>query len=425
MFVSSSHLSSSGLIDEVRSRFAHIDECPISGKRIFFENAGGALTLKSVVETSSRFSAIPDNQGRDNATSKRLVEIIEKSRVDAKLFFGVESGHIFFGESGTELLFRIIGSALLSVDTTGNVVGSSLEHPASRSAAEQWSSRVGIPYRQVPHNNETGTVDVADYEQHIDSSTRLATIIHTSPVTGMGVDIAPITEMIRSRSPDCYIIVDGIQHAAHGGLSIGSYDIDAYVISPYKVFSRHGYGLAWISDRLSTIPHNNLTGAPDWKWELGTRDTGSYATFSDVVDYFIWLGKQLTDSTDSSTCIEAAGTAIAEHERFLTDSLLHGTDNLQGLASMPEVKIIGGIDNPRREGLIALNITGLDAVEVVEKLDAAGIRVHTRKDDFYSGNVLVPLGLPSCVRVSLCHYNNLSEVRDFLIAIRDIVSSIK
>ena len=38
------------LITEVRDRFAHIDECPFEGKRIFFENAGGALTLKSVVE---------------------------------------------------------------------------------------------------------------------------------------------------------------------------------------------------------------------------------------------------------------------------------------------------------------------------------------------------------------------------------------
>ena len=36
---------------------------PLSGERIFFENAGGALTLKSVVETSSKFAAIPDNQG--------------------------------------------------------------------------------------------------------------------------------------------------------------------------------------------------------------------------------------------------------------------------------------------------------------------------------------------------------------------------
>ncbi len=81
--------------------------------------------------------------------------------------------------------------------------------------------------------------------------TLVATILHTSPVTGMGMDIAAIAKAICAVSPDCFIIVDGIQHAAHGEINIGAYDIDGYVISPYKMFSRHGYGLAWISDRMT------------------------------------------------------------------------------------------------------------------------------------------------------------------------------
>ena len=52
------------LLDEIRSRFAQVDQCPQQGQRIFFENAGGALTLNSVVETArdyavSRASDIP------------------------------------------------------------------------------------------------------------------------------------------------------------------------------------------------------------------------------------------------------------------------------------------------------------------------------------------------------------------------------
>ena len=35
-----------GLMEGVRDRFAHVDTCPFTGPRIFFENAGGALTLK-------------------------------------------------------------------------------------------------------------------------------------------------------------------------------------------------------------------------------------------------------------------------------------------------------------------------------------------------------------------------------------------
>ena len=76
------------LLAEIRDQFAFVEECPFVGERIFFENAGGALTLKSVVETSAKFAAIPDNQGRANAASSALMEIIQKAKLDASKLLG-------------------------------------------------------------------------------------------------------------------------------------------------------------------------------------------------------------------------------------------------------------------------------------------------------------------------------------------------
>jgi cysteine desulfurase/selenocysteine lyase len=81
---------------------------------------------------------------------------------------------------------------------------------------------------------------------------RVATILHTSPVTGMAVDRRrrgsgcdpcgrtglPSSSSTASSTP------------AHGRIDIAGYGIDGYVISPYKVFSRHGYGVAWTSRRV-------------------------------------------------------------------------------------------------------------------------------------------------------------------------------
>lgn len=412
--------SKPGLLDEIRSRFAHVSECPFAGPRIFFENAGGALTLNSVVETSAKFAAIPDNQGRDNPASHELVRIINKSKDDIRDFFNARSGQVFVGESGTELLFRLLSVACLGAGAGGKVVGSTLEHPASRSAAARWAQIAGQEHVLVKHNDETGTVTAADYEPFLDADVKVATILHTSPVTGMGVDVASIAKAIRAKAPNALIIVDGIQHAAHGGLDIDSYDIDGYAISPYKVFSRHGYGVAWVSDRMHALPHNHIQNAPGNPWEMGTRDTGAYATFSDVVDYFDWLGAHFTDSADRRERIVAAGKAIHAHEHALTDAMLHGTGNLPGLADMENVQIIGGIDNPAREGLVSLVVKGQKTEDVVSKLNAQGIRTHTRKADHYSGNVLEPLGLDACVRVSLCHYNSVGEVAQFLGAMKEI-----
>lgn len=36
------------LLADIRSRFAQVDACPQQGPRVFFENAGGALTVRSV-----------------------------------------------------------------------------------------------------------------------------------------------------------------------------------------------------------------------------------------------------------------------------------------------------------------------------------------------------------------------------------------
>ena len=411
-----------GLMEAVRARFAHVDTCPFEGPRVFFENAGGALTLKSVAGTSATFAAIPDNQGRDNAASKALMAVIDQGKADMRTFFNAPAGQVFTGESGTEVLFRLIRTAALGAAKGGIMVSTTLEHPASRSAMARWADVTGRPHVLVAHDDATGCVTPQAYSNHITHDVRVATIIQTSPVTGMAVDVEAIAKAIRAKSPECFIIIDGIQHASHGHIDIASYGIDGYAISPYKVFSRHGYGVGWASDRLTACTKEVVIGGAAANWELGTRDTGSYATFSDVISYFDWLGSQFVKNAGRRARIEAAARAIHAHELVLGQAMMHGTGNLKGLAELPGVTIIGGAGTPGREGVISLSVTNKASEDVVSFLTARGIRTHTRKDDHYSGNVLKPLGLASCVRVSFSHYNTLQEVSQFLQAMNEIVA---
>lgn len=411
------------LLAEIRGRFAHVDTCPFTGPRVFFENAGGALTLNSVVDISARFAAIPDNQGRANPASKALNAIIDKAREDVRLFFNARGGAVVVGESGTELLFRLVRDACVGAPMGGIVLGSTVEHPASRSACARWAAETGREHVLIPHDDATGQVTPEAYAAAVTPDTRVATILHTSPVTGMSNDIAGIAAAIRAVAPDAFIIADGIQHASHGGIDIEAADVDGYVISPYKVFSRHGYGVAWASDRLTSLAHDSLVGGPEGHWELGTRDTGAYATMSDVVAYFDWLGGQVSTETDPRARIVAAGKAIHDHEAALARAMLHGTGNLPGLLDLPGVQIIGGAENPAREGLVCFWIDGRASGELVDALNERGVRTHLRKADHYSGNILAPLGQADCVRVSMCHYNSHGEVAAFLAAMREIAEN--
>jgi selenocysteine lyase/cysteine desulfurase len=175
---------------------------------------------------------------------------------------------------------------------------------------------------------------------------------------------------------------------------------------------------------MTALPHDCLIDGPEDKWELGTRDTGSYATISDVISYIEWLGEQCPDAPAKPTRRDkfmAAGKAIHGHEQALTNAMINGTGNLAGLAEMDEVNIIGGANNPAREGLVAITVDSVASVDVVAKLNAEGIRTHLRKADHFSGTVLTPLGLDSCIRVSMCHYNSIAEVAQFLTVMRGIV----
>ena len=410
------------LLSRIRDRFAQVDHCPQQGERIFFENAGGALTLKSVVETSARFAAIPDNQGRDNPGSHELTRVIDTAREDMAVFMNAPGGQFFVGESGTELLFRLIMNACLDARPGGRVLGCTLEHPATRSACDRWARIAGQEHVLLPHDNASGTVRPEAYAAAVTADTVVATIVHASPVTGMGVDVAAVAAAVRAVAPDCRIIVDGIQHAAHGHIDLAAYGVDGYVISPYKVFSRHGYGLAWISGRMSGIAHNALLDGPAENWEMGTRDTGAYATLSDVAAHFEWLGEQVGGTGDRRAKFVAAGEAIHDHETALTNAMIHGTGNLPGLAETAGVSLLGGADNPARAGLVSLAVDGVPSADVVRMLNERGIRTHLRKADHYSGNILTPLGMDSCVRVSMCHYNSIPEVARFLGAMKSIAA---
>ncbi len=408
------------LLNEIRDRFHHVDHCPYQGPRIFFENAGGSLTLKSVVDVNAHLSSIPDNQGRDNPASHELVRIINKAREDMKAFFGVKEGVVFTGESGTELLFRLVRAAILGSPAGGNVVGSTLEHPATASARVHWCPVAGKENISIAHDKDQAMVTAQDYAAQVTEDTRVATIIQTSPVTGMAVDVAAVAKAIRERAPDCFIIADSIQHAAHGVMDMDACGVDACALSGYKVFSRHNYGVAWVSPRLSTLPHEKLDGTADDFWELGTRDTGAFATFSEVVNYLDWLGSQLGNEPDRRRRLEQAGRAMAAQEAHLVDVAINGADGQAGIRDLPGAYIVGGPDNPHREGLVSYAFSHLPSVDVVRELNDRGIRTHVRKADYFSGNILDPLGMDSCIRTSFCHYNSKDEILALLKALAEI-----
>lgn len=403
------------LLAEIRARFLHVDHCPIIDEpRVFLESGGGSLKLKTAIEAAADVSGLPDQEGRDNDASRFLSSVINQGREDLRLLFGCgETGQVVSGETGTELLYKFIRAVALTAPP-GPVVSCNLEHPATFDAARQWADYTGRAWNEVEFDALSGKVQPEDYARTVTPDTRIATVIHTSQLTGFRVDLVGIVKAIRAIAPDCFVIVDGIQQAPHGDIDVLAYGADAYVFSPYKAFSRLAVGFGWVGDRLSDVRHDHMLSKNPRLWELGSRDPGIYAAQTAVTDYLAWLGSRHIDGGDRGDLVRAGAAAMAGQEQALVSLLLDGEDGLPGLFDIPGIAVIGPRALDERAGIVSFTLRGVPSPEIVRLLAARGIRVHARIDDGYSGHILAALDLPDCVRVALCHYNTADEIRRLL-----------
>lgn len=409
------------LLKQIRSQFHYVDQCPYAGKRIYFESAGGSLTLKSVIERTAELGAVPDNEHRNNAASIAMSAVVEEGLDNLRMLFGAKRGVVFGGETGTECLFRLVRSAAVAAPAGGSILSSPVEHPSTYSATQLWAENTSREWVEVPFDTQSGVVSAQDYASCVRPDTRVATVIHTNPVTGVVMDIKSIIDAIRATAPECFVIVDGIQHAPHGYLDVEDYGADAYVLSLYKVYSKFNNGYAWLSERMSRIPHDRLIGKPDNVWELGSRDPSALAAITEVVKYLAWLGKQFTQAPSTRDQLRAAGKAMLQHEHALISTLLNGNNRRKGLLNIEGVTVVGTTDINQREGVVSFGVDGWDAANLVSALDGRGVRIHARSNDLYSGNILRPLGLESVARFSMAHYNTKEEVEFFLEQLLEIL----
>lgn len=402
-------------IAAIRDRFACVAADTWTGERVYFENAGGSLTLKSVIESTVRYASLPDNAGRGSAASRETQCVIERGRADVMRFLGADAGVVLAGESTTANVFRIL-HAVVDAHASGNVVTTQLDHPATYDATRILAERAGMEWRVAALDRVSGAVTADAVAEVVDENTRGVTIVHSSNVTGILNDVTSVVAAVRERSPNCFILVDGCQHAVHAPVCVTELGCDAYCFSPYKTYSKIGVCFAWLSDRLARLNHDKLCGKGDADWDLGTRDPTAFAAWSEVMGYLDWL------ADDAGAA--AAMAAIEKRDRFLVERLLHGSDDVPGLLACARFRMAGQTDDlTQRDATVLFNCAGLPAPELVDALGQRGFVVYHRVRDAYSRHTLEALELADGVRVSLAHYNTEEEVTQFLKALNSITSS--
>lgn len=414
-------LFSTDLLNEIRSKFAYVDEDPFNGKRIFFENAGGSLRLKSVIAAVAEETAYPDAHSRPNPAAAHLHELYQKGNAAIRTFINAKDGVVFSNQTASRAAFSINGAIIENVPGT-NVVTTAAEHPSNFDSVVYYAQKANKMVRVAECDPTDGGVRAEEILKYVDHNTTLLSFMYASNITGAVFEVQKIIDEARKIKPDLFIVVDITQQVAHAPIDIDVMNIDGAFFTPYKMFGKRGVGIGWVSERASRLNHERFLDKPITSWDIGSIEPVSIGSMTAIVDYICWIGRHYTEAKSQREQIVAGMEAIDLHERALLERALNGTKEIPGIRAIDgaEALFIGN-DFSTRDSIIPLSVKGVSPADVTRKLKERGIIVFERVDtNVMSKRTLNSLKCPGVVRVSPSHYNSPEEVDVFLRAVKEI-----
>ena len=386
-------------IDFVRSQFPALQD-----GWAYFDNAGGSLVLRSVAERVSDYLLTTSVQtGASYAPSVRASERLAEARARIATLVGAEQPEeVVFGPS-TTVLMRFLATAMANQLQAGDeIVLTEFDHESNIGPWLTLKER-GVVFKTWHINRDTLMPDLLDLERLMTARTKLVCVTHASNLLGSINPIRDIADVVHAHG--ARICVDGVAYAPHRMIDVQALDVDYYVFSFYKTYGPHYAVLYGKHSHLleldglyhyfygkEKVPGKLEPGNPCYELAWGAAG---------IVDYLEALG-----NGEGRPAIESAYDAIATQEAVVGERLL------SWLRARNGVRIIGhrSSDAAVRVPTISFTVDGRTPQEVVAHVDSAQIGV--RHGDFHSRRLAEALGLsPSgVIRVSMVHYNTLSEV---------------
>lgn len=395
----------------LRTRF-----CALDDGRLFFNNAAGALRLRSVMELQSEMGRIPDYPSRGSREAAFLDESMKLGKESLRLLLGApDQGEVVQDMTASRLLFSLINAAARQAPK-GRLIVTSLDHPSAIDGAKRSAEYYGRELCMLPLNRATHNVDADVVCKEIERGASILVMTCTSNTTGAVLPYAEIVRRARRINPELYLILDGVQRVPHGSINLAGYDVDAVVIAPYKVFSARGSGLGWVSERMNRIGRECLIGQASSTWSLGSVDPVSFGLMKPVADYFEALGAQFSSGSDRQANIRLGQERVEAHERALLELMLEGRGDTPGLRRMPRIVVhFDREDILHRDLIVSVSAANGDNFGLYERLLERRVITSFRSgESIFCGDILRQYGLDSVIRISPMHYHSPEEILEFL-----------
>ena len=389
--------------EEIRKDFPILSREVYGRPLVYLDNAATTQKPRCVVEAiMDEYYSVNANVHRGvHFLSQQATDLHEAAREHVRSFLNVRStGEILFTRGTTEglnLVAHSFGEAFLSEGD--EVILTVMEHHSDIVPWQILRERKGIVLKVVPVD-DTGRLDMEEYERLFTPRTKLVCTAHVSNVLGT---VNPVRKMAKiAHSNGAFILVDAAQSVPHTRVDVQETDCDFLTFSGHKIYGPTGIGVLYgkeaLLDRMPpyqgggemisrvTFEKTTYERLP-YKFEAGTPDyVGSHA-LSVALDY-----------------VEKTGMEnIAAHEHSL---LQYATERM---THIPGLKIYG--ETADKGAVISFNIDGIHPMDLGTLLDRLGIAIRT--GHHCAQPLMQRFGVEGMARASFALYNTLSEVDAF------------
>jgi cysteine desulfurase family protein (TIGR01976 family) len=432
-----------------RSQFPSLSQTVNGHTAAFLDGPGGTQVPQRVIDAISDYLRHNNaNTGGAYATSRRTDAMIAEARAAIADFLHCDADEVVFGPNMTTLTYAMSRAIGRELNPGDEIVVTRLDHDANVSPWLAVAEDRGATVRWAEIHDEDCTLDMADLASKINSKTKLVAVGYASNAVGT---INPVKEIVRlAHSAGALAYIDAVHYGPHGLIDVAALDCDFLVCSTYKFFGPHMGVLFGKREHLMRLrPYKvrpNTNAIPNC-WEWGTMTHELIAGITACVEYFADLGRASTNGatsmrvphpsdfskggndaagasgvkTERRAAIEAAYTAIHDHERALLERIM------TGLKKIPGLKIYGITDPARfheRCGTLAVRVAGHTPLELATKLGDRGF--FTWDGNYYALNLTEHLDVEKSggfLRIGLVHYNTAEEVDGLLAALPEIVGA--
>ncbi|MBU2979162.1 SufS family cysteine desulfurase [Alteromonas sp. C1M14] len=394
-------------IQALRAQFPILSR-QIDGKPlVYLDNAATTQKPQVVLDAILNFYTTTNaNVHRGaHALSDEATRRYEQSRDDVAKFINANSREEVIWTAGTTESINMVAKGLAQQLTAGDeVVVTEMEHHANLVTWQQACKVSGATLNVAPIL-DNGELDLAAFSALLSTRTKLVAFPHVSNALGTVNPIKSLTQ--KAKAVGAWVLVDGAQGIAHGGVDVQDIGCDFYAFSGHKLFGPTGIGVLWGKhavlkdwpvwlvggEMIADVTYQDATwGVLPNRLEAGTPNIAGVIGLAAAVNWFSNLDT----------------LAVQQHESALLASAHEQASNLDGM------RVIGTAAH--KMGVMSFMLANAHPADVGFILDRQGVAIRT--GDNCAQPLMKKLGIPGTARASFSIYNTLEEVDILFDALR-------